>query len=78
MKYTKYELARIIGARALQISQGAPLMIDLSKKDFEKLRYSNLEIAMTAQAHELLIIEGKETSMAFCPPTGSMIRPACG
>ena len=23
---------------------------------------------MTAQAHELLIIEGTETSMAFCPP----------
>lgn len=23
---------------------------------------------MTAQAHELLIVEGKETSMAFCPP----------
>ena len=26
MKYTKYESARIIGARALQIAMGAPLL----------------------------------------------------
>ncbi|MCX6687126.1 MAG: DNA-directed RNA polymerase subunit K, partial [Methanoregula sp.] len=26
-KYTRYERARIIGARALQISMGAPLLI---------------------------------------------------
>lgn len=45
MEYTKYEKARIIGARALQISQGAPFMLKLTKKDLEKLRYSSLEIA---------------------------------
>lgn len=44
-KYTKYEIARLIGARALQISQGAPLIIKLSKKDLEKLKYNALEIA---------------------------------
>ncbi|KAA0000405.1 MAG: DNA-directed RNA polymerase subunit K [Thermoplasmata archaeon] len=27
MKYTRYEKARIIGARALQIAMGAPLLI---------------------------------------------------
>lgn len=27
MKLTRYEKARIIGARALQISQGAPLLV---------------------------------------------------
>ncbi|MFC1786488.1 DNA-directed RNA polymerase subunit K [Halobacteriota archaeon] len=27
-KYTKYERARIIGARALQISMGAPILVD--------------------------------------------------
>jgi DNA-directed RNA polymerase subunit K len=41
---TKYEKARIIGARALQISMGAPLLIDrkeeintidLAKKEYE-------------------------------------------
>lgn len=29
MNYTRYERARIIGARALQISQGAPPLIDM-------------------------------------------------
>ncbi|MDY6779619.1 MAG: DNA-directed RNA polymerase subunit K [Halobacteria archaeon] len=29
MRYTRYERARIIGARALQISQGAPPLIDI-------------------------------------------------
>lgn len=45
MKYTKYEKARIIGARALQLSMGAPFMLKLSDGDLSKLRYSCLEIA---------------------------------
>ena len=45
MEYTKYEEARIIGSRALQISQGAPFMIKLSEKDLEKIGYNPLEIA---------------------------------
>ena len=32
-KYTRYERARIIGARALQISMGAPLLIKTPKID---------------------------------------------
>ncbi len=32
-KFTRYELARIIGARALQISMGAPVLIDVDKKE---------------------------------------------
>ncbi len=28
MKYTRFERAKIIGARALQISMGAPIMIN--------------------------------------------------
>jgi DNA-directed RNA polymerase subunit K len=31
--YTRYERARIIGARALQISMGAPLLIKTEKID---------------------------------------------
>ena len=31
--YTRYERARIIGARALQISMGAPLLVTTSKID---------------------------------------------
>ena len=42
---SKYEKARIIGARALQISMGAPFTIKLSQEDLEKLRYNPVEIA---------------------------------
>ncbi|HEX9909028.1 MAG TPA: DNA-directed RNA polymerase subunit K [Thermoplasmata archaeon] len=30
MKYTRFERARIIGARALQISMGAPILVELA------------------------------------------------
>ena len=43
--FTKYEKARIIGARSLQISMGAPLLLDIDKDTFEKIKYSTLEIA---------------------------------
>lgn len=32
MKYTRFERARIIGARALQISLGAPILVDLPEE----------------------------------------------
>ncbi|MDI6885444.1 MAG: DNA-directed RNA polymerase subunit K [archaeon] len=32
-KYTKYEKARIIGARALQIAMGAPVLIETEELD---------------------------------------------
>lgn len=44
-KFTKYEKARIIGARALQISMGAPLLITMDKKDFEEINFNPIEIA---------------------------------
>ena len=44
-KYTKYERARIIGSRALQISQGAPMLIKLTKKQLEELKYNPVDIA---------------------------------
>lgn len=45
IRYTKFEVARIIGARALQLAMGAPLLLDLSKSDFKKMKYSPIEIA---------------------------------
>ena len=35
MELTKYEKARIIGARALQISQGAPLLMKKNKDEMD-------------------------------------------
>ncbi len=43
--FTKYETARIIGARSLQLSMGAPFMVKLSKAELEKLKYNPIEIA---------------------------------
>ena len=45
IKLTKYERARIIGSRALQISMGAPFLVKLSKKQLEGLHYNPIEIA---------------------------------
>jgi len=45
IKLTKYEKARIIGARALQISMGAPILLKFKKEDFKELRYNPIEIA---------------------------------
>lgn len=44
-KLTKYEKARLIGARSTQISMGAPILIKLPPKKLEELKYDPLEIA---------------------------------
>ncbi len=43
--YTRYEKARIIGTRALQISAGAPFLIKLSEEELQKIRYDPKKIA---------------------------------
>ncbi len=42
---TKYEIARIIGARALQIAMDAPVLLRLSKEELESIHYDPLKIA---------------------------------
>lgn len=42
---TKYEKARMIGARALQISMGAPFLIKVTPEDLESIGYNQIEIA---------------------------------
>lgn len=59
MKYSKYEEARIIGARSLQISMGAPFMLKISDKDLEKLRYDPLEIAKKEFEEDMIPITVK-------------------
>jgi DNA-directed RNA polymerase subunit K/omega len=44
-EYTKYEKARLIGSRALQISMGAPFLVKLNPKQLEELSYNPIEIA---------------------------------
>jgi len=43
LHYTRFEKARIIGARALQISMGAPILIRVSKKVVDPVQIAMLE-----------------------------------
>lgn len=45
MKFTKYEKARIIGARALQIAMGAPIILKINEDFLKKINYNPVEIA---------------------------------
>jgi DNA-directed RNA polymerase subunit K len=42
-EYTKFEKARIIGARALQLAYGAPPLIKVPKGVYEPLQLAELE-----------------------------------
>ena len=55
-RYTKYEIARMIGSRALQISMGAPFLVKLSEKDLEHIGYNPIEIAKLEFEQDLLPI----------------------
>ena len=45
MKVTKYETARIIGARALQVAMGAPILAKITEQAMKKIRFNPIEIA---------------------------------
>lgn len=53
-EFTKYEKARLIGARALQIAMGAPILIKLTKEQFAELRYSPINIAKLEFEKEII------------------------
>jgi len=44
-QFTKYEIARIIGARALQIAMDAPLLVKISKEKLKEMKFDALRIA---------------------------------
>ena len=44
-KYTKFEIARLLGSRGLQLSMGAPMLVKLTKKQLEEINYNPIEIA---------------------------------
>jgi len=58
-QFTKYETARILGARALQISMNAPLLIKIDKEDLEKINYDALKIAEVELNSDILPISIK-------------------
>ena len=44
-EFTRYEVARILGARALQIAMDAPLLLKIEKEKLEEMRFDPLKIA---------------------------------
>ena len=56
MHHTKYEKARMIGSRALQISMGAPFLLKISKKQLEEIRYNPVKIAIMEYEKDVLPI----------------------
>lgn len=64
-EYTKYEKARMIGSRALQLSMGAPFLVELSTDELKKIRYDPIEIALKEyEANVLPITVKRPTRMA--------------
>jgi DNA-directed RNA polymerase subunit K len=43
--YTRYEKARMIGSRALQIGMGAPFLIKVEEEQLKQLRFDPIRIA---------------------------------
>ena len=44
-EFTRYEIARIIGARALQIAMDAPLLLKINDEELKEMHYDALSIA---------------------------------
>ncbi len=57
-KYTKFEKARIVGARALQISMGAPSLIKIPKDVISALDIAMLELKEDAIPITVKRVEG--------------------
>ena len=57
--FSKYEKARILGARALQIAMNAPLLIKISQEDLEKINFDALKIAEVELKSNILPISIK-------------------
>ncbi len=63
MRYTKYEKARIIGARALQIAMGAPVLIDTPDGMADPIDIALLEFEK--KAIPLTVIREKRQKVRF-------------
>jgi DNA-directed RNA polymerase subunit K/omega len=59
MNLTKYEKARIIGARALQLASGAPLLLKLKEEDLRQINFNPIEMAKTELKEGILPITVK-------------------
>jgi DNA-directed RNA polymerase subunit K len=63
LRYTKYEKARIIGARALQIAMGAPVLIDTPEGMADPIEIALLEFEK--KAIPLTVLREKRQKVSF-------------
>jgi len=57
---SRFEKARIVGARAIQIAMGAPVNVNLTKEELEKINYDVVEIALKEFNNGKIPIKVKE------------------
>lgn len=55
-KFTKYEVARILGARSLQLAMDAPILLKLTKEEEQELNWDTLKIAEKELESDILPI----------------------
>ncbi len=58
-KFSKYEIARILGARALQLAMDAPVLLKIDKEKLDEINYDVLKIAEMEFESEVLPITVK-------------------
>jgi DNA-directed RNA polymerase subunit K len=70
-KLTRFEIARIVGARALQISLGAPILVEVKGKNFDPINIAEEEfkasripmtIKRTLPNNEVIIVDIKNAT----------------
>ncbi len=65
MKYTRFEKARIIGARALQIDWGAPVLVEVPPNMISSIKIAELEFQKGVIP---ITVKRSETSYLNKPP----------
>tara|TARA_Y100000310_G_scaffold316099_1_gene367455 strand:+ start:627 stop:1067 length:441 start_codon:yes stop_codon:yes gene_type:complete len=55
-KFTRYEIARILGARSLQLAMDAPVLLKMTKEEQEELNFDTLKTAEKELTAEVLPI----------------------
>ena len=65
IEYSKYEKARMIGSRALQISMGAPFLVALSEEELKNIQFDPIRIAIMEFEENVLPITVKRPTFTL-------------
>jgi len=81
-RLTRFEVARIIGARALQISLGAPILVKVEQEKFDPIQIAEEEfkvckipmtIKRTLPDREVMVVDIKAAKMNWLEDHGGNI-----